>query len=501
MIVEFGMSSALIAVARSQGIAIKELVSRVNEEAGVFSLRASPVASTAQRRESGPREIALILHTSGTSAKPKIIPFTHANLLHSAHNIRASLELTAADRCLNLMPLFHGHGIIAGILSSISAGASAICPPGFYAPRFFSWVKEFRPTWYTAVPTMHQAILARAPRNREVIDECPLRFIRSGSAALAPQALQELERTFQAPVIEAYATTETVLISSNPLPPRTRKPGSVGIVAGMEVQIRGEDGNLLPPGETGDIVVRGANVMRGYEDDPRANQEAFLENGWFKTGDRGRFDSEGYLFITGSAKEVINRGGEKVSPREIEEVLLDHPAVEQAVTFALADANLGEGVGAAVVLSDQARVTESELGEFVARKLADFKVPRRIIFVREIPKGSTGKPQRIGLASKLGITGTAAPSDTGASAYAPPRNPTETQLCAVFSEVLGVPTVGIHDDFFLLGGDSLLASSMLSRVGKLFGSEMSLRSVFDSPTVEQIATKIHQKSPDGAERE
>jgi acyl-CoA synthetase (AMP-forming)/AMP-acid ligase II len=264
-------------------------------------------------------------------------------------------------------------------------------------------MQEAKPTGYTAVPTMHQGILARAPNNRDIIAANPLRFIRSSSSSIPPQVIRELEDVFGAPLIESYGMTEAAhQMASNPLPPRKRIPGSVGLAAGPEVAIMDEEGNLLPPDATGEIVIRGPNVTSGYENNPKANAEAFTK-GWFRTGDQGVMDAEGYLSITGRLKEIINRGGEKISPREVDEVLMDHPAVQQVVTFAVPHEKLGEDVAAAVVLREGQKATERELREFAGRRLADYKVPRKVLFLDEIPKGATGKLQRIGLAAKLGL--------------------------------------------------------------------------------------------------
>jgi acyl-CoA synthetase (AMP-forming)/AMP-acid ligase II len=260
-----------------------------------------------------------------------------------------------------------------------------------------------KPTWYTAVPTMHQAILARAERNQETIKANPLRLIRSSSSSLPPQVMAELERVFGCPVIESYGMTEAAhQMASNPLPPSARKPGMVGIAAGPDVAIMDPGGRLLAAGETGEVVIRGPNVTKGYRNNPKANGEAYT-NGWFRTGDQGVMDPEGYLTITGRLKEIINRGGEKISPKEVDEILMDHPAVAQVVTFAVPHDKLGEEVGAAVVLREGQSATERELRDFAAQRLADFKVPRKILFLPEIPKGATGKLQRIGLAKVLGL--------------------------------------------------------------------------------------------------
>jgi acyl-CoA synthetase (AMP-forming)/AMP-acid ligase II len=252
---------------------------------------------------------------------------------------------------------------------------------------------------------MHQAILARAARNAETIAAHPLRFIRSSSASLPPQVMAELEATFGCPVIESYGMTEAShQMTSNPLPPRPRKPGSVGIAAGPEVAIMAEDGRMLPADQVGEIVIRGPNVTRGYEANPEANAKAFA-HGWFHTGDQGTMDAGGYVRVTGRLKEIINRGGEKISPREVDEVIMDHPAVAQAITFAMPHAMLGEDVAAAVVLREGQAASERDIRDFVAARLADFKVPRKVVILAEIPKGATGKLQRIGLAQKLGLGG------------------------------------------------------------------------------------------------
>jgi acyl-CoA synthetase (AMP-forming)/AMP-acid ligase II len=264
-------------------------------------------------------------------------------------------------------------------------------------------MSEARPTWYTAVPTMHQTILGRAANNREIIAANPLKFVRSSSSSMPPQVLHELEATFHAPLVESYGMTEAShQMASNPLPPGRRIPGTVGLAAGPEVAIMDDRGKLLAPNQPGEIVIRGENVMRGYENNPKANAEAFT-NGWFRTGDQGVTDADGYVSITGRLKEIINRGGEKISPREVDEVLMDHPAIQQVVTFAVPHDKLGEDVGVAVVLREGSALTEKEVREFAARRLADFKVPRKVLFLDEIPKGATGKLQRIGLAAKLGL--------------------------------------------------------------------------------------------------
>jgi len=406
LIVECDSRSPAVNVARKLGVRVVELVVDVDAAAGDFNLVPSAGGTSTVATNpghAGADDVALVLHTSGTTSRPKIVPLSQRNVCASAQNVCASLAFTAADRGLNIMPLFHIHGLIAGILAPLSAGSQVFCSPGFDALRFFAWMDQCHPTWYTAVPTMHQSILSRAARNTAIIARNPLRFLRSSSSSMPPQVIAELEEIFHAPLIEAYGMTEAAhQMASNPLPPKQRKPGTVGLAAGPQVEIMDEAGKLLPPNSVGEIVIRGRNVTAGYENNPQANAEAFT-NGWFRTGDQGIRDAEGYLALTGRLKEIINRGGEKISPREVDEIIMDHPAVSQVVCFAMPHPKLGEEVAAAVVVKDGATVTERELQQFVGSRVADFKVPKKILILSEIPKGATGKLQRIGLARKLGL--------------------------------------------------------------------------------------------------
>lgn len=396
-----------VAAAKSGGISIIRLHTNSELPAGEFSLvLEGEIFGSQDGTEPTSEDTALILHTSGTTSRPKIVPLLQSNVVASALHIKDTLQLTPVDRCMNVMPLFHIHGLIAAVSASLAAGASIWCAPGFDALRFFGWMKDSRPTWYTAVPTMHQALLSRASRNMDIIENANLRFLRSSSASLPAQVMKELVETFKAPVIEAYGMTEAAhQMSSNPLPPGVQKPGSVGLEAGPLIRIADEQDNVLiqTPGE---VVISGPNVTPGYESNDEANRASFfMADGqrWFRTGDRGVLDEEGYLRLTGRLKEIINRGGEKISPLEIDGVLMDHPAVAQVVTFALPHPKLGEEVAAAIVLREGLVATEREIRDFAATRMADFKVPRKVVIMEEIPKGATGKMQRIGLAEKLGL--------------------------------------------------------------------------------------------------
>jgi len=491
LVVEAGVTSPAIEVAQARGIPVIESLPKGDDPAGLFGLQGASPAPGSPPDIAEAEDIALVLHTSGTTSRPKMVPLTHQNLCASAENIRNGLALTESDRCLNIMPLFHIHGLVGSVLSSLRAGASVVATPGFDAPRFFDWVVAFQPTWYTAVPTMHRAILARGGQNRQTIDGAHLRFIRSCSSPLSPTVMAELETMFDVPVVEAYGMTEAShQIASNPLPPRIRKPGSVGVATGTQIAIMEADGErLLAQGEAGEIVVRGPNVMHGYAH--HVTSQAFT-NGWFRTGDLGRLDADGYLFIEGRLKEIINRGGEKVSPREVEEVLLQHPAVAQAVVFAMPDQSLGQEVAAAVVLRD-ASVTEKQLRQSVAARLVHFKVPRRIVTVNAIPLGATGKPQRIGLAEKLGLAEQAVAGADKPGESVAPRTPVEEFLAEIWREVLRIPSVGVNQRFLDVGGDSLLATRIVARVCQQLDVDLTLLDFLDAPTIADQALVLADK--------
>jgi hypothetical protein len=388
------------------------------------------------------------------------------------------------------MPLFHVHGLIAGVLASLAAGGRVFCTSGPHAPQFFDWLSESQATWYTATPTVHQAIVARGQLYAKVVAQKPLRFIRSCSAPLPPKVLADLEAVFGVPAIESYGMTEgSHQICSNPLPPAQHKPASVGLPTGVEVAVVDSRENSVALGQSGEVVLRGPTIFTGYENNPEANASAFRD-GWFRTGDQGYFDSEGYLFLNGRFKELINRAAVKISPREVDEALLDHSSVEQAVTFAIPDPRLGEDVGAAVVLKKGLCSTERELREFAARTLSDFKVPRRIFIVEKIPKGPTGKLQRIGMAKKLGLSGPDDASSERQIDFVGPRTALESRLAEIWADVLRLPIVGVYNDFFALGGDSILAAQLLTRVSQAMQVELSLIRFIEAPTIAAQAMVI-----------
>ena len=486
LIVAAGLATPARDVARGRGVPIIELEVKSTRPAGAFSLAGDEPAAVAASF-AGPADTALVLHTSGTTSRPKMVPLSNANLCCSAEHIARSLGLDATDRCLNVMPLFHIHGLIGAVLSTVSAGGSIVCVSGFMAPRFFGWLDEFKPSWYTAVPTIHRDALARGAQLATPLGRTSLRLIRSCSAPMPPRLIADVEAFFGVPVVEAYGMTEAShQIACNPLPPAVRKPGSVGVPTGTKVAIMGERGDLLGSDQIGEIVVQGDGLTAGYANNPEANAAGFAD-GWFRTGDQGRIDGDGYVFLTGRTKEIINRGGAKIAPREVDEALMAHPAVAEAIAFALPDTRLGEDVGAAVVLRRDMAVDERGLREFAARSLADYKLPRRIVFLDQIPKGPTGKPQRIGLAEKLGLGPTDVEPLKEAAPLVPPRTPIEERLAALWRQTLRLDRIGIRDNFFDSGGDSLSAAILIMVIGQALGVELVIGDLFEAPTIEALA--------------
>lgn len=361
-------------------------------------VRIAGVSATKKAASPDPEAVALVLHTSGSTGRPKRVPIKHKNLAASTRNIATTYSLSDKDVALCVMPLFHVHGLVASTISTLATGGTLVVPSKFNALSFWKTVREHSVSWYSAVPTIHSLLLARAGDDRPEGAE-NLRFIRSCSAALPPEMMAKMETVFGAPVLEAYGMTEAShQMASNPQLPEVHKAGSVGKATGIQIGIMDSDGNLQPTNTRGEVVIQGPNVVEGYENNPDANKTSYT-NGWFRTGDQGYLDEEGYLFLTGRLKEMINRGGEKIGPREIDEVLLAHPAINEAVAFGVPHKSWGEEVAAAVTLKGEA--TEAEIIAFCKERLADFKRPKKIYIVEVIPRTATGKIQRGAVAKAL----------------------------------------------------------------------------------------------------
>jgi len=486
-----GVRSRAAAAAEALGIPVLEARSSPERGAGLFMLAGLDAAGATALAMPEPFGLALLLRTSGTTGRAKFACLTHANLAAMAHASAGALMLSRGDRFLNMMPMFHLQGMLSAF-EQLMAGGSVVCAPAFDAERFAVWIDEFQPTWYTAGPVLHRAILALRREAREVTSWSRLRFVRSVGSALPAALLQELEETLQVPVVEGYGLTEVGAVTSTPLLPHASKPGSAGIRIVPGVEIMDESGNLLPAQRTGEIVVRGPNVMREYRNDPEATAAAF-QDGWFRSGDLGFFDDDGYLYVTGRIKEMINRGGENISPGEIDKVLMSHPAVADAAAFGFPHPTLGEEVGVAVVPGAGASITASELRQFAAPSLAAFKIPRRVFFVDAIPKGPTGKPQRHKVAELARSKG----DNASEQPVAPAATALEKALAGIWARVLDTERVGMEDDFFALGGDSFAMTLMLAEVATEFGALGDPTDFLMDPTLAMLSGIVGARNPDG----
>jgi acyl-CoA synthetase (AMP-forming)/AMP-acid ligase II len=435
-----------------------------------------------------PDQVALILSTSGTSGRPKLVPLTHDNVAAAAGATCVAYRLTALDRRLNVMPLFHVQGIVGSIVPSLLAGGSVVCAPRFDAHGVLDWIEAYDPTWFSASPAMYREFLiALSTRSRPSTSS--LRFVRSGSGPLPASLRKQLEDALLLPVVESYGMTEAHQIASSPLPPGRHKFGTAGLPTGSEVAVMNDRGEMCPAGTPGELLIRGRNVTSRYLDDPARNATAFVD-GWLRTEDVGYVDDEGYVSIAGRKSDIINRGGEKIAPAEVEDVLLEHPAVHEAAAFSVRHPVLDEDIAAAVVLkSGTDESLEQELRAFVRSRVAPFKVPRRIVSVASLPKTPAGKLRRADLASMI---------DTPAGANevqsdVDPLQPTKVALAALWAGVLELEEVSPEDDFFALGGDSLQESRLRAVVAQVFQVALPATAIYEeASTVAGMADLVHR---------
>jgi len=479
VMLQSGQASHAREAALTAGLTVTELLPGFPAGPGIGSEGAgtAPLLDPA-----GPEDIALVLMTSGSTGSPKRVPLTHANICSSIPEICASAQLTPADRCLCMWEQFHIGGLVDLLMAPLAAGGTVICGPRFDATTFFRILEERQPTWFQAVPATLHEILAHARKHGISPQGSSLRMIRSVAAALAPSVMAEVEALFGVPVIQTFGMTEaSPLITSTALPPAKRKPGSVGRSFGTQVAIMDDAGTTLPQGQLGQVVVRGPNVMRGYEDDPAANREAF-RHGWFHTGDLGQFDGDGDLFLKGRVREMINRGGEKICPQEIDDLLAAHPDVAQAAAYPIPHRVLGEDCAVAVVPRRPGALDPVEIRDFLAARLSAFKVPQRVEIVAELPRGPTGKVSRK-LLTEMSAT-------ARGPCYAPPRNEMEARLAGIWASELQVPRVGIDDNFFELGGDSVSGVRLLAAVEQALGRALPVQALVRIATVRAMAEAI-----------
>ena len=432
---------------------------------------------------------AFIFLTSGSTSQPKLVPITHRGLWFSCFNTARVLTLSPQDICLNVLPLFHVHGLVTNLLVPLVIGSQVVFSGGFEAECFFNWLEMSHATWYSVGPSIHQMVLDAATSTSLRDKSFALRFIRSGSAQLHPQLANSLQALLGVPMLEAYGMSEVLTATNTLLPPNLPRPGSVGPSIGSELAVINELGQFLPPDTMGEVVVRGPNVTPGYLNDAAANSAAFI-NGWFRTGDLGWLDSDGYLFINGRIKELINRGGEKISPKEVDRVLLEIDTVQEAITYGIPHPLLGEDVAAAVVLKPGMATTPQAIRSRLLQRLAHFKVPRQVLLLDALPLTPSGKVDRLALV-RLSTS-----DSWRISPYVAPRTPLEQQLAEIWAEVLNLDQVGIHDNFFDLGGHSLLAAQVVTRIYTQCQIELSLRLLFETPTIHEIALSILQQQLD-----
>jgi acyl-CoA synthetase (AMP-forming)/AMP-acid ligase II/acyl carrier protein len=480
------LDSASRRAARALGIAIIDVVTQPDEQAGAFRIVGQAPQRLVDNEFASGADDAFILLTSGSTSRPKTVPLTHASVCLSAHNVGSNLALRSRDRLLSVLPLFHGHGLISGLVAALAAGSSVVCTPGFDAGAFFGWLTEFRPTWYTAVPAIHRAVLSAADPHKQAARRSSLRLVRSASTSLSPDVLGRLDALFAVPVIDTYGMTEAATqIAANPL--QRQKAGSVGQPAGPEIVILDSEGRRLQSGKRGEIALRGPTIIRGYDNDAAATASAFRD-GWFRTGDLGYLDADGYLFIVGRIKEIIHKGGQKVAPAEVEAALLSHPDVLEAAVFPVPHGRLGADVGAAVVLHRDAKASADRLRDFTRERLAGFKVPGLIRIVPRIPKGPGGKIKRNELAAELSSTQPA--TGERGSKLALPRSELESELAGIWAELLDIDQIGVDQDVFALGVDSLVMMQMILRLEEQFNVDLTFKDLLDAPTVAALALRV-----------
>jgi acyl-CoA synthetase (AMP-forming)/AMP-acid ligase II/aryl carrier-like protein len=475
LVVPADCDSPLTAAARALGLPIVRLAAGQDAAAGDFTLHAETARAAVAPSPGRPDDIALLLQTSGTTATPKIVPLDHGQLAFTA----LLLPLEPADRALCVSPLFWYGPLSVNLFSPLAQGASAVFTGGFDHRSFRDWLDAFAPTFYGASPTIQASILDVLPPRLST----SLRFVRASSKALPPAMQQRLEAVLEVPVLQGYGMTECGLIAANPMAPGRQRLGSVGIAQGIEIELRDETGRPVAQGSTGEVTVRGPGVMRGYDGDSARNSDVLVD-GWFRTGDLGHFDADGYLYLSGRIKELINRGGQKFSPQEVDAVFMRHAAVREAVTFALPHPSLGEDVATAVVLHEPGSVNAAALRGFAVTQLLPYKVPSSVLLVGDLPRNAAGKVDRHGLADFLRP---ALEPDVVA-----PRTHDEALVAAVFAEVLALARVGALDNFFHCGGDSLRAAQVVARLHARTGVGLDLRALFEAPTVEQLAIRFRE---------
>lgn len=492
IVVPRGLDHPARKAARRLGITEIELHPDPSAAAAIFSLDLMPGRELHPVTSPGRADVAYILVTSGTTARRKLVPFTHSRVATFTRIMAEWCQITPADVTCHLMPLHHGHGLNLTLMVPLLNGSSLVMIEEADVDGFFDALSQYEPTWFSAAFTVHREILRRAPERPEQVARAKMRFLRMGSGQLVPEEIKRIEQVFRAPMLVALTATETLAVTHNPLPPKHRKYGSVGLPMENEVAIMDTSGSLCAAGEPGEIVVRGPLVFDGYLDDPELTARSFT-GGWFHSGDLGRCDEDGFFYHLGRSKDVINRGGEKIAPAEVDTVIESVPGVREAACFGVKHPSLGEELVAAVVREPDSTIEEAEIIQQAGAHLSRTHVPRRLYFVGELPRTDNGKVRRSELTRLLGLDETAIVRN-GAPQVADPAavvSPLEAALAGLWASVLHVKNVGQHDDFFLLGGDSLRGARLLASVKAVFGVDVSIQSLFqDAATVAGMARVI-----------
>jgi oxalate---CoA ligase len=478
-----GSDSPLRRVAACRGITAIDVASASEGKLGLrISITRGRTAEP--HAQSHPDSPAFILQTSGTTSGPKLVPFSHRNMLAAATRLQEWFNLTPQDCCLCVNPIYYSHGLTVTIFTPLLAGGTVAFPADPRKFEYSEWFGTLEPTWYSASPPIHRLVYDQTQSRTGLKQK--LRFILSGGAPLAASVREGLEKTLGVPVIESYGSSEAALMASNlPWPGRAR-PGTVGTFSPNTVKIIDEDGHALRPRQRGEIVVQGPTVMSGYCQAPELNRASFVD-GWFKTGDIGSIDEDGFLTLHGRQKDLINRGGEKISPGEIDEILKRHPAVAEAAAFAIPHSRLGEDVAAAIVLNPGMTASQIELRTFVSDRLAAFKVPRRIFVVEDLPKGLSGKVLRQNLGNRFSVVTTVAHPPA-----APSGSDLSSKLVQIWQRLLNRAPIGIDDEFFEIGGDSLLAVELLIEIEPLVGRPVPSSILFEASTIRQLTQLLSQ---------
>ena len=466
-----------------------KIIELCRDHEGSFKLESHLVPRPVASFTGGPDfggDIACILQTSGTTRLPKLAPISHQNVLASAERLKVWLDLSPTDRCLSVASPYYSHGLTVTVFTPLLTGGSIAFPEHPMTFDIESSFHRFKPTWYSASPTLHQFILDKARGHPNPRAMHYLRFILSGGMKLSEPLRKNLESLFGAPVLDHYGSTETAQMACNQLGPRQRKAGSCGKPWPGTLMIVGDDNESLPPGMRGEILATGPTVISGYLEDPDANSSTFVER-WLRTGDIGSLDEEGFLTIHDRKKDLINRGGQKISPAEIDGVLLEHPAVIEAAAFPVPDPRLGEDIAVAIVQRPNAGLSIEEMESYLAHRLAPYKMPTRIFSFECLPKGATGKISRQQLSNYVANLEV---EQLPAQVRSPGFVELERQLLSLWQTVLKSKALTMDDNFFDAGGDSLQAVEILTELDRIIGHPVPSAILFEAPTVRQLARSL-----------